>query len=103
MRTAKPSWRAPIRNRATTIERGFGQAATHANGDYEIDMVLDAYERLAGRGGSGLRRSPRHRIEHGSIVNDSILERMKALGVVIAPHSYLYEKGPMIEPYGPAL
>jgi predicted amidohydrolase YtcJ len=75
------------------------QAAVHTNGDYEIDMVLDAIE-------AAVREDPRphrHRIEHGSIVNAAILARMKALEVVIAPHSYIYEKGPMIEPYGEAL
>jgi predicted amidohydrolase YtcJ len=75
------------------------QAAVHTNGDYEIDMVLEAIEKA-------IRSDPRehrHRIEHGSIVNDSILARMKDAGIVIAPHSYIYEKGPMIEPYGPAL
>jgi predicted amidohydrolase YtcJ len=75
------------------------QAAIHANGDYEIDMVLDAIEKAT----DGDGRDHRHRIEHGSIVNDSILRRMKELGVVLAPHSYIYEKGPMIEPYGEEL
>jgi predicted amidohydrolase YtcJ len=62
-------------------------------------MVLDAIE-------AAVREDPRphrHRIEHGSIVNAAILARMKALEVVIAPHSYIYEKGRMIEPYGEAL
>ena len=72
------------------------QAAVHTNGDYEIDMVLDAIE-AASVGSSDDRR---HRIEHGSVVNERILSRMKQLGVVYAPHSYVYEKGPMLEPYG---
>jgi predicted amidohydrolase YtcJ len=72
------------------------QVAVHSNGDFEIDMVLDAIDRAT-------RASPRehrHRIEHGSVVNDRILKRMKALRIVLAPHSYLYEKGPMTEAYG---
>jgi len=76
-------------------ERGL-QVAVHSNGDFEIDMVLDAIDRAT-------RASPRehrHRIEHGSVVNDRILKRMKALRIVLAPHSYLYEKGPMTEAYG---
>lgn len=76
-------------------EAGF-QAAVHTNGDYEIDMVLDAIEAAA----VGSDEDPRHRIEHGSVVNEEILARMKQLGVVYAPHSYVYEKGPMLEPYG---
>jgi predicted amidohydrolase YtcJ len=76
-------------------DAGF-QAAIHANGDYEIDMVLDAIEKAAGAADAGRR----HRIEHGSIVNERILARMRALGVVLAPHSYVYEKGPMLDAYG---
>jgi len=72
------------------------QAAIHANGDYEIDMVLDAIAEV----NSKSPRDHRHRIEHGSIVNDQILARMKELKIVLAPHSYIYEKGPMMEAYG---
>lgn len=79
-------------------DMGF-QSAIHSNGDYEVDMVLNAIEAAAGNDD----RDHRHRIEHGSIVNESILKRMKDLNVVYAPHSYIYEKGPMIEPYGPRL
>ena len=42
----------------------------------------------------------RHRIEHGSVVNERILSRMRTLGIVLAPHSYVYEKGTMLEAYG---
>jgi len=76
-------------------EAGF-QVGVHANGDYEIDMVLNAISHAVGNSG----RENRHRIEHGSVVNEKILARMKKLGVVLAPHSYVYEKGPMLEAYG---
>jgi predicted amidohydrolase YtcJ len=73
------------------------QAAVHSNGDREIDMVLDAFEKA-------LERLPkedhRHRIEHASIVNSSILERVRKLGVVLALHSYVYEHGDKMEAYG---
>ncbi len=78
------------------IHRDGFQAAVHANGDYEIDMVLNAYAQL----GEQESRAARHRIEHGSVVNADILQRMSDLGVVLAPHSYIYEKGPMMEAYG---
>jgi hypothetical protein len=78
------------------INKSGFQAAVHANGDYEIDMVLDAYEQL----GVAQSRAARHRIEHGSVVNADILQRMAELGVVLAPHSYIYEKGPMMDAYG---
>jgi len=75
------------------------QSCIHSNGDREIDMVLDAYEAV-------LRAAPRpnhrHRIEHCSIVNAAILKRIKALDLVIAPHSYVYEHGDKIENFGSA-
>jgi len=75
------------------------QAAIHTNGDYEIDMVLDALEYAT----ADDDREHRHRIEHGSIVSPQILERMRKLAIVLAPHSYIYEKGPIVEQYGPKL
>jgi len=73
------------------------QLAIHANGDREIDMVLDAIE-LA------LEENPRpdhrHRIEHASIMNERILARVKQLGVVLALHSYVYEHGAKMQAYG---
>lgn len=77
-------------------EAGF-QIACHSNGDREIDMVLDAVEKA-------LRKLPRadhrHRIEHCSVVNQKILDRVKKLGVVLALHSYVYEHGDKMEDYG---
>jgi hypothetical protein len=73
------------------------QMAIHANGDREIDMVLDAIE-LA------LEDNPkpdhRHRIEHASVMNPAILARVKKLGVVLALHSYVYEHGAKMDAYG---
>jgi predicted amidohydrolase YtcJ len=83
---------------ARVHELGY-QAAVHSNGDYEIDRVLNAIEAAA----AVSPREHRHRIEHASIVNTEILQRMRELNVVMAPHSYIYEKGPMIETYGEAL
>jgi len=79
-------------------EAGF-QAAIHSNGDREIDMVLDALERALDR---RPREDHRHRIEHASIVNPTILRRVKELGVVLALHSYIYEHGDKMEAYGAA-
>jgi len=74
------------------------QAAVHANGDYEIDMVLTAIESAVK---NNEVRDHRHRIEHGSVMNDDLLKRMAALAMVLAPHSYIFEKGPVLEAYGP--
>lgn len=73
------------------------QAAIHSNGDREIDMVLTALEAL---GPAALES--RHRIEHASVMNASLLERARAAGVVLALHSYVYEHGDKMEDYGAA-
>lgn len=75
------------------------QACVHANGDREITMLLDAYE-------YALNELPktdhRHRIEHCSVVTPEILERIKKLNLMVAPHSYIYEHGDKMEVYGEA-
>ncbi|WP_197493147.1 amidohydrolase [Woeseia oceani] len=70
----------------------------HANGDVAIDMVLKAYERvLAGHTG----QNPRHRIEHCSLINDELLRRIRATGVVPAPfYTYIYYHGNKWLDYG---
>jgi predicted amidohydrolase YtcJ len=72
----------------------------HANGDITISMVLDAYERaLKGRTGP----NPRLRIEHCSLINDDIIARIKALGVIPAPfYTYAYYHGEKWSEYGEA-
>ena len=77
-------------------EAGF-QCAIHSNGDREITMVLDAYEKA-------LKKLPRtdhrHRIEHCSVMTPAILEKIKDLGIVLALHSYIWEHGDKMEAYG---
>lgn len=70
----------------------------HANGDVAIDMVLKAYERvLADHTG----QNPRHRIEHCSLINDELLQRIRATGVVPAPfYTYIYYHGNKWLDYG---
>lgn len=77
-------------------EAGF-QTAVHSNGDREIDMVLNSLEKALNK---LPRENHRHRIEHCSVVNPAILERIKRLGVVLALHSYVYEHGDKMEAYG---
>lgn len=73
------------------------QAAVHSNGDREIDMVLNAFEKTIEK---LPREDHRHRIEHCSVVNPQILERAKKLGLVLALHSYIHEHGDKMEAYG---
>ena len=75
------------------------QWAIHANGDRDIEAVLDAFE-------AALRQLPRsdhrHRIEHCSIVGQDtrILQRIRDLGVIPVFHEYTYEHGDKYADYG---
>ncbi len=79
------------------VAHGF-RIGIHANGDLTIGMVLKAYERVL-RGHKG--PNPRHRIEHCSLINDSLLKRIKAAGVVPAPfYTYAHYHGNKWVDYG---
>lgn len=80
------------------VAHGF-RVGIHANGDLTIDMVLNAYERVL-KDHEG--PNPRHRIEHCSLVNPSLLSRIKAAGVVPAPfYTYAHYHGNKWVDYGP--
>lgn len=73
------------------------QACVHSNGDREIDMLVTAFE-------FAMKEKPRanhrHRIEHGSVVTQELLTRIQKLGLVVVPHSYIWEHGDKMENYG---
>lgn len=74
------------------------QIGIHANGDIGIDITLQLYERLQKE---RPRKDPRFRIEHCTVVNDDLLRRMKALGVIPTPFStYVYYHGEKMTEYG---
>ena len=74
------------------------QLGIHANGDVGISMVLDLYERLQRE---QPRRDPRYRIEHCTVINDTLVRRMKSLGVIPTPFStYVYFHGEKMREYG---
>ncbi len=77
-------------------DAGF-QIATHSNGDREIDMVLTAIERAQAK---NPRPDARHRIEHASVMNQSLLERARKAGVILVFHSYMWEHGDKLASYG---
>jgi hypothetical protein len=58
------------------------RVAVHANGDRAIRVTLDA---IAQAQRDCPRREPRHRVEHVSIINNSIVAAMRELGVVAVP------------------
>jgi predicted amidohydrolase YtcJ len=70
----------------------------HANGDVAIDRVLKAYERVL-KDWSGA--NPRFRIEHCSLVNPSLLTRIKKAGVIPTPfYTYAHYHGNKWREYG---
>ncbi len=74
------------------------QIGIHANGDVTIEMVLNAYERVLEL---WPRPDARHRIEHCSLVNPRLLERIKAAGVIPTPfYTYVHYHGNKWEEYG---
>ena len=73
------------------------QACIHGNGDLAIDMALNAIERAMNH---SLRPDPRHRIEHCTMIDDYLLERMGRLGVVALPFSsYLWQHAEKLRPF----
>jgi predicted amidohydrolase YtcJ len=91
--------RASLEALVLRIHQAGLQSCIHSNGDREIDTVLDAY---AAALKAAPRTNHRHRIEHCSVVNEAILQRIKALDLVIAPHSYIYEHGDKLVNFGAA-
>lgn len=77
------------------------QAAVHANGDAEIDRVLDAYTALRDADAASFA-AHRNRIEHASITSPTIIARAKALGICLAPHSYILNLGARLDGFGAA-
>ena len=86
--------------RARKAHEAGWQNGIHANGDVAIDMVLRVYERLHRE---IPRRDPRFRIEHCTVINPSLVERIRALGVIPNPFStYVYYHGEKMREYGAA-
>jgi predicted amidohydrolase YtcJ len=77
------------------------QVNCHANGDVAIDMVLTAVERAQK---VFPRTDVRPKITHCTLINDDLIRRMKALGVVPAPFtSYAYYNTDKFHFYGEEL
>jgi predicted amidohydrolase YtcJ len=87
-----------IRDVVEQAHRKGWQIAIHANGDVTIDLVLRAYERAQRE---WPRADARHRIEHCSLVNEQLLRRIKAAGVIPTPfYTYIYYHGDKWGEYG---
>lgn len=76
------------------------QLATHANGDLAIDKTLSVYEQVQHELPT---RDPRYRLEHCTLLNDSLLQRMHNLNAIPVPFSgYVYFHGDVLHFYGEA-
>ena len=74
------------------------QIGIHANGDRTIAMVLSAYERALAQ---YPRPDTRHRIEHCTLVNPSLLERIRTIGAIPTPFwTYVHYHGEKWVEYG---
>jgi predicted amidohydrolase YtcJ len=74
------------------------QLATHANGDLAIDEILGVYEQVQKE---SPKRDPRFRIEHCTLLNESLIQRMAALKAIPVPFScYVYFHGDVMHFYG---
>jgi len=83
---------------AERLQRAGIQPNCHANGDVAIAMVLTAYERAQQ---VAPRNDVRPKITHCTLINDDILRRMKALGVVPAVfNTYPYYNSDKFHFYG---
>ncbi len=67
------------------------QVTAHAVGDRAVEQIVDAIEKALK---AYPRKDHRHRIEHCAIVDDALLERIRALGIVpVGQPVFLYEFG----------
>jgi predicted amidohydrolase YtcJ len=74
------------------------QLATHANGDLAIEEILGVYEQIQQE---NPRPDSRFRIEHCTLLNESLIRRMSKLKAIPAPFScYVYFHGDVMHFYG---
>ena len=73
------------------------QIACHSNGDREIEMVISAIEKAQQ---TAYRPDIRHRIEHCSITNQVILDRIKKDSIIPVFHCYINQLGNQLMVYG---
>ncbi len=80
------------------VRAGF-QIGIHANGDKTIDMCLNAYEQVQRE---MPQADPRFRLEHCSLVDDPLLERIRDIGAIPTPfYTYIHFHGNKWGEYGP--
>ncbi len=74
------------------------QIGVHSNGDVGIDITLGIFERLQKE---NPRKDPRFRLEHCTVINDSLVKRIAAIGAIPCPFStYVYWHSEKMKFYG---
>ena len=74
------------------------QLGVHANGDIGIDITLDVFERLQKE---MPRADPRFRLEHCTVINPALVQRIASLGAIPCPFStYVYWHSEKMKFYG---
>jgi predicted amidohydrolase YtcJ len=92
------SSREQLYETGSKAHRAGWQLATHANGDLAIDRILGVYEEIQKE---MPRKDPRFRIEHCTLLNGGLIQRMRSLQAVPAPFScYVYFHGDVMHFYG---
>lgn len=89
--------RTEIEDLVQDVDAAGSRLAIHANGDAAISSLLDVLERVRQQNGPA---RVRHRIEHASLITDSILERAARLNLILVPlFSYVSFHGQKILEY----
>ena len=74
------------------------QIGIHANGDVGIEKSLNVFERIQKE---YPRKDPRFRLEHCTVINEKILDRIEKLHAIPNPFStYVYFHGEKMKAYG---
>jgi len=85
-------------NYAIKAHRADWQIGIHANGDVGIDKSLNVFERIQKE---HHRNDPRFRIEHCTVINKDLINRIKKLNAIPCPFStYVYFHGEKMVNYG---
>ncbi|MEO9510573.1 MAG: amidohydrolase [Flavobacteriaceae bacterium] len=74
------------------------QIGIHANGDIGVDKALNVFEKIQKE---HPREDPRFRLEHCTVINDDLIQRIKKLNAIPCPFStYVYFHGEKMVNYG---